>query len=80
MMSKPQPLQRTLTVLLSVLIFMPTGRILAQFLDQGAITGTVEDQSDAIIPGAQVILVSPDTGFKLVTKADRSGVYVFSPI
>lgn len=80
MTSKLQYLQRTLVVLLSVLIFTPTGKMFAQFLDQGAITGTVQDQSGALIPDAQVTLVSPDTGFKLVTKADRSGVYVFSPI
>lgn len=77
---KAQFVKRTLMVLFCALIFMGTDSIFAQFLDQGAITGTVQDQSGAVISGAQVTLLSPDTGFKLVTKADRSGVYVFSPI
>ncbi|MDR3410753.1 MAG: carboxypeptidase-like regulatory domain-containing protein, partial [Formivibrio sp.] len=52
----------------------------AQFLDQGAITGTVQDNTGAIIPGAVVTLESPDTGFRLTAIADASGTYVFSPI
>ena len=52
----------------------------AQFLDQGAITGTVQDTTGAAIPGAVVKLADPGTGFELTTTADKSGVYVFSPI
>jgi hypothetical protein len=63
------------------MLLLPSGKILlAQFLDQGAITGTVADPTGAAIPGSQVTLVSTDTAFKLVTTADRSGVFVFSPI
>ena len=52
----------------------------AQFLDQGALTGTVQDNTGAAIPGATVILENPETSFKLTTTVDRSGVYNFSPI
>ncbi|HZL28185.1 MAG TPA: TonB-dependent receptor [Acidobacteriaceae bacterium] len=72
--------KQALVVLFCIFGSMFTATASAQFLDQGAITGTVQDQSGAAIPGAQVTLLSPETGFKLTTKADGSGVYVFSPI
>jgi hypothetical protein len=77
---KRQFLKRALTVFVCALAGLLTSVAKAQFLDQGAITGTVQDQTGAAIPGATVTLESPDTGFKLVGKTDRSGVYVFSPI
>ena len=52
----------------------------AQFLDQGAIGGTIQDPSGAVVPGAQVILTNPDTSFTMTTTSNASGVYVFSPI
>lgn len=49
-------------------------------VDQGTITGIVQDSSGAIIAGAQVTLSDTDTG--LVSKAQSSsgGVFVFSPV
>src|ERR1700722_2796330 len=73
-------LKRTLTGLVCAFCLLVTAAAKAQFLDQGAITGTVQDESGAAIPDATVTLESPDTGFKLVVKTDRNGVYVFSPI
>ena len=52
----------------------------AQFLDQGALTGVVQDASGAAIPGAEVRLANPETSFTQTTKSNASGVYVFSPI
>jgi len=52
----------------------------AQFLDQGAVTGTVQDSSGAAIAGATVTIENPETGFKLSTTADKVGVYNFSPV
>lgn len=54
--------------------------MLGQFLDQGAVTGTVQDNTGAVIPGAAVTIEETTTGFKLSTTADKSGVYSFSPI
>lgn len=48
--------------------------------DQGTITGVVQDSTGAVLSGAEVTLTSTDTGLELRTKADRMGVYIFSPI
>ncbi|MGH9342525.1 MAG: carboxypeptidase regulatory-like domain-containing protein, partial [Terriglobia bacterium] len=49
-------------------------------VDQGTITGVVQDNDGAVIPGAQVTLADTDTGFVLREKANDHGIYVFSPI
>ncbi len=49
-------------------------------VDQGAITGTVTDNTGAIVPGAQVTLTATDTGLVLQGKSNSSGNYTFSPI
>ena len=88
-MNKQLPLSRTgnarfmkpaLLTFLCALLFLPTGIASAQFLDQGAVTGTVQDDTGAAIPGAKVTIENPDTGFKLTTTADKVGVYNFSPV
>jgi Carboxypeptidase regulatory-like domain/TonB-dependent Receptor Plug Domain len=48
--------------------------------DQGAITGVVQDDSGAVIPGAKVTLTATDTSFALDSTANKSGVFVFSPV
>jgi hypothetical protein len=52
----------------------------AQFLDQGALTGVVQDPSGALIPGATVTLTNPETSFTLKARTSSSGAYTFSPI
>jgi hypothetical protein len=66
--------------LVCAVMLLAGGRVQAQFLDQGAVTGTVQDSTGAAIPGAMVTITDPATGFKLTTTADKSGVYSFSPI
>jgi hypothetical protein len=48
--------------------------------DQGAITGVVQDDQGAVIPGAKVTLTATDTDFTLERTADASGVFIFSPV
>lgn len=62
------------------LLVLNANRGFAQFLDQGALTGTVQDSTGAVIPGAKVTIENPETNFKLSTTADGTGVYNFSPI
>lgn len=49
-------------------------------VDQGTITGVVQDTSDAVIPNAEITLTNTDTGLILKGKSNGSGVFVFSPI
>jgi hypothetical protein len=49
-------------------------------LDQGTITGVIQDPTGAAIPNAEVTLSDNDTGLALKTKADASGIYSFSPV
>jgi hypothetical protein len=67
-------------LLIAVLMFgVLTRHALAQ-MDQGSITGLVQDPTGAVVPNAQVTLTNVDTGLTLQTQTDASGNYVFSPI
>jgi Carboxypeptidase regulatory-like domain len=49
-------------------------------VDQGAITGVVQDNTGAVIPNATVTLTDTATGLVLQQRTNSSGIYVFSPI
>ena len=49
-------------------------------VDQGSITGTVQDATGAAIPNAQVTLLNTDQGLSLETHSSGSGSYTFSPV
>jgi hypothetical protein len=49
-------------------------------VDQGTITGVVQDQSGAVVPNAKITLTNTDTGLVLERNANESGIYVFSPV
>jgi hypothetical protein len=55
-------------------------RVFGMGADQGAITGVVQDDSGAVIPGAKVTLTATDTSFVLDRTANESGAFVFSPV
>ncbi len=65
--------------LVSLFLLVATQRLFGQ-VDEGSITGTVEDSSGAVVPGAQVTLLNTDIGLTLQTKTNSAGVYTFSPI
>ena len=67
-----------LLVLLAVACVLPckaSGQV-----DQGTITGIVQDQTGAVLPRTTVTLTSTDTGLVFTTKTDASGIYTFSPV
>lgn len=66
-------------VLLSFLFLLTASQLIAQ-VDTGAITGTVKDQSGAVIPGAKVSLTNEGTGFSISTTTSPDGNYTFSPL
>ena len=71
--------QRRAWWLVCLCLLLVTGIATAQ-TDQGAITGTVTDNTGAIVPGAQVTLSATDTGLTLQSKSNGSGNFTFSPI
>lgn len=70
----------SIVFLLLIVLFLSPPAARAQFLDQGGLTGTIQDSSGAAIPGAEVTLTNPETSFTQTTKSNGSGVYVFSPL
>jgi hypothetical protein len=74
-----QTTQRRAWWLVCLCLLLVSGTASAQ-VDQGAITGTVTDNTGAIVPGAQVTLTATDTGLILQSKSNSSGNYTFSPI
>src|ERR1700722_15071622 len=66
-------------IVLVICSILSSGRSWAQ-LDQGTVTGVVEDNAGAVLSGASVELSNVGTGLKLQTKTDGSGVYSFPPV
>ena len=64
----------------SVFFLLATASMTFGQVDQGAITGTIQDSSGAVVSDAAVTLSSKDTGLELQTHSDSSGSYTFSPV
>ena len=63
----------------AVLLFSPgLTRAFAQGIITGGISGSVGDQSGAVIPGAMVIAVSDSTGISLSAKTNSDGTFLIS--
>ena len=66
--------------LFGVLLTILTANRAFPQMDEGAITGVVQDPSSAVIPDAQVTLTNTGTGLVLKVKTNATGNYFFSPI
>jgi hypothetical protein len=49
-------------------------------VDEGSISGQVQDPTGAVVPGAQVTLLNTDQGITLNSTTTNSGEYTFSPV
>jgi hypothetical protein len=49
-------------------------------VDQGSITGVVQDPTGAVVPNAKVTLLNADIGLTLGTTTTSGGEYTFSPV
>src|ERR1700688_3290961 len=67
------------TVLCLFLLLFPALAAVGQ-VDQGTITGLVQDPSGAVVPNAKVTVTNTDTGLVLERDANGSGNYTFSPL
>ena len=67
------------TVLVLAMVMAPARFVYAQ-LDQGTVTGVVQDPSGAVIGHASVTLTNVDEGQVMKASTDGAGVYTFSPV
>ncbi|MBI2822875.1 MAG: carboxypeptidase regulatory-like domain-containing protein, partial [Acidobacteria bacterium] len=63
-----------IVLLLTFPLFFEGGPVLAQ-LTTGTISGTVQDETHAILPGSTVTVKSVDTGIERVVLTDDAGRY-----
>jgi len=70
---------RNLCLLGLLLTVLSANRAIAQ-VDQGTITGLVQDRSGAVVPGALLTLTNTDTGLIQQAKSNAGGVFVFSGV
>ena len=70
----------SLGLVLGVLLCLFSAKRASGQMDQGTVTGVIQDSSGAVIPDAQITLTNNDNGLALNTKSDKSGIYVFSPV
>ena len=68
-----------LTLAFLCLLLVPSRYAFGQ-VDEGAISGTVQDSTGAVVANAKVTLLNTDQGITLETKASNSGEYFFSPV
>jgi hypothetical protein len=67
-----------LTLLCLAFLFVQ-GRAFGQ-VEEGSITGLVQDPTGAVVPKAEVSLLNTDQGITLQTRTDASGSFTFSPV
>jgi hypothetical protein len=68
-----------LTLIVLGLFLLQSQRMFGQ-VDEGSITGQVQDPTGAVVPGAHVTLLNTDQGITLDTTTSGSGEYTFSPV
>jgi hypothetical protein len=68
---------RLLGLVLSIFLGV---QICSAQIDTGAILGTIQDQSGAVVPGAKVTLLNEGTGFSVTKTTAGNGDYIFTPI
>jgi Carboxypeptidase regulatory-like domain/TonB-dependent Receptor Plug Domain len=68
------------TVLASLLVLLVHSQRAFAQVDEGSITGTVQDTSGAVVPGAHVTLLNKDVGLTTEAITNNSGEYSFNPV
>lgn len=54
--------------------------LLSEAQSSGSITGTIRDKTEAVIPGAQVVLSNPATGLKRTTESNSDGNFLVAAL
>jgi hypothetical protein len=66
--------------LAAICLLLVSSRYAFGQVDEGSITGTVQDTSGAVVANASVTLLNKDQGTTLQTKTSSDGLYTFSPV
>ncbi len=75
------PVVKALTFFAFILVLFAQGQLKSQTTaGQGAVAGTVQDPTGAVIPGAHVVLTNASIGFRAETSSNSEGYYRFSPL
>jgi hypothetical protein len=72
--------QRFIFIVTTIFLLTTASTKASAQVDQGTVTGVVQDTSGAVVPNAEVMLTNVDTGLVLHSKSNGSGVFVFSPV
>ena len=67
-------------VTLTALVLLLVNQSVFAQVDEGSISGLVQDPTGAVVPGAQVTLLNTDQGITLNTTTTSAGEYTFSPV
>src|ERR1035441_7931730 len=62
------------------IIALSAGVLVASSGGSGTVSGTVKDQSGAVIPGATVVIHNPVSGYERTASTDASGSFAFTNI
>jgi Carboxypeptidase regulatory-like domain/TonB dependent receptor len=68
------------TLLLSSIVILLVCSVSFAQSDRGTITGTIADQTSAVIPGASVVVVNGETGTKYETISTETGNYTLTQV
>ncbi|MGO8759837.1 MAG: carboxypeptidase regulatory-like domain-containing protein [Terracidiphilus sp.] len=71
--------RRLFLALLVPVLFLASAQVMFGQLDQGTITGVVQDPTGAVIANATVTLTNVDEGQVMKAKTDGAGVFTFPP-
>jgi hypothetical protein len=67
-------------IALTALVLLLANQSVFGQVDEGSVTGVVQDTTGAVVPSAKVTLLNTDQGLTQTTNTDSSGVYTFSPV
>src|SRR5687768_3174550 len=60
-------------------VFLMAGAAFAQS-DRGTVTGTVADQTSAVIPGARIVATNSETSARFETRSTETGNYTLAQL
>jgi hypothetical protein len=73
-------MKKLITLFLAIVVFGTGNNPAIAQSSRGAVTGTVQDAAGAVLPDADVTLLSPSTGVSTTIKTNKAGIYRFEAV